>query len=511
MLKKIILFLLVLIIIPNTFAAITIEVLSAPVISAELVEGGSLSANTTYYFATFAGIKSSGAYSGDSISPASNMVSITTTDTHKSVKIIWGTLESPTTHVFIRWDTNSLQDENGEYIPQESKKWTGLGWSGNTGTEIILTTLSEQSHSYGFLSHPELSILPEYLNSKINRKKGTCKLTITGTETYENLMDTIKNSDHNDLFVINNNSFTTLCSIYGTGSLTFENKNITFLYTKNFNTNINFINTNIFGIYNMQSTGTFGNYYDSSIFINYFYQYSFQNNFSNLKINVGGAFFMGASINSNIDITANSINYYNSQTNRRLKNITYRKQPLTIYLFNSIRDTNTEIYNNYFENCGNYDAYLYSGTSGYLLEGTTDDSNYNFYNSYSNREDRLPLIYYPNQENWVGESRVKAKFFYTQSFNITDKFGNPINQAKITIKDSNNTILSEIYTDINGSVDYNLMTHIIEYDSENANGLRSKYNYQGPFIIMISKDQYYTYRSKQEIISEKNHKISLQD
>jgi hypothetical protein len=259
-------------------------------------------------------------------------------------------------------------------------------------------------------------------------------------------MDTIKNSDHNDLFVINNNSFTTLCSIYGTGSLTFENKNITFLYTKNFNTNINFINTNIFGIYNMQSTGTFGNYYDSSIFINYFYQYSFQNNFSNLKINVGGAFFMGASINSNIDITANSINYYNSQTNRRLKNITYRKQPLTIYLFNSIRDTNTEIYNNYFENCGNYDAYLYSGTSGYLLEGTTDDSNYNFYNSYSNREDRLPLIYYPNQENWVGESRVKAKFFYTQSFNITDKFGNPINQAKITIKDSNNTILSEIYT-----------------------------------------------------------------
>jgi hypothetical protein len=88
MLKKIILFLLVLIIIPNTFAAITIEVLSAPVISAELVKVVFICKHNLL-FCYICRIKSSGAYSGDSISPASNMVSITTTDTHKSVKIIW--------------------------------------------------------------------------------------------------------------------------------------------------------------------------------------------------------------------------------------------------------------------------------------------------------------------------------------------------------------------------------------------------------------------------------------
>ena len=510
MLKKIILFLLILIIIPNTFAAITINVLSAPVISAELVEGGDLSPNTTYYFAAIKSVNNQ--YSGHSVSPASNMVSITTTDTHKSIKISWDEEIIPNNKIFIRWDTSNLQDENYEYIPQESNKWTTLGWIGHTGSNVTLTNLSTQSSTNGLLSHPELSILPEYLDSRINRKKGTCVITITGTETYNNLIETIRISDHNDMFIINNNSFTTLCSIYGTGSLTFENKNINFLHTANLNPNITFQNCSIINQYRGPNLTTYGNYYDSSIYVNNTYQYKFQNNFSNIKLNVQGVFYFTAAANNNVDVSATSIIYYNTtQTNRRLTNISYRNRHLTIHLFNSIRDTNTEISNNYFEDCGSYDTLFYASSSGYLSEGVTDDSNYNFYNSYSNRSNRLPLISYVNQASWNGESRVKAKLFYTQYFNITDKFGNPIDQAKITIKDSNNTIVSEIYTDINGSVDYNLMTHLIEYDETNANGLRSKYHYQGPFTIMISKDQYYTYRSKQEIISEKNHKISLQD
>lgn len=509
MLKKIMLFLLVLIIIPNTFAAITIEVLSAPVISAELVEGGSLSANTTYYFAAFKSVNNQ--YSGHSASPASNMISITTTDTHKSIKISWQDPIVPNYKLFIRWDTSSLQDENGEYIAQESNKWTTTGWIGHTGSDVTLTSLSTQGTN-GLLSHPELSILPEYLDNRLNHKKGTCIITITGTETYENLMTAINNSEHSDLFIINNNSLTSLCSIYGTGSLPFENKNINFLHTANLNPNITFQNCSIINQYRGPNLTTYGNYYDSSIYVNNTYQYKFQNNFSNIKLNVQGEFYFTAAANNNVDVSATSIIYYNTtQTNRRLTNISYRNRHLTIHLFNSIRDTNTEISNNYFEDCGSYDTLFYASSSGYLSEGVTDDSNYNFYNSYSNRSDRLPLISYVSQASWNGESRVKAKLFYTQYFNITDKFGNPIDQAKITIKDSNNTIVSEIYTDINGSIDYNLMTHIIEYDSGNANGIRSKSHYQGPFTIMISKDQYYTYRSKQEITSEKNHKISLQD
>jgi hypothetical protein len=510
MLKKIILFCLILLILPNTFAEITIEVLPAPVISAELVEGGDLSPNTTYYFAAFAGIKSSGAYGGNSISPASNMVTITTTETHKSIKIIWGILESPTTHTFIRWDTDSLQDENGEYIPQESRKFTALGWSGNSGTEVTLTSLSEQSVSYALLTHPELSILPEYLDSRINRKKGICKLTITGTETYENLINTIRNSDHNDMFIINNNSFTTLCSIYGTGSLTFENKNIKFLYTKNLNPNINFNNSLIFSENKSQSGGNYGNFYNCSIRINNNYQYSFKNDYSNIKISGDRELLLHNGINSDLDLSYDLIKYYSTEKIRELTNMTYRNKSVYLYRFSSIKDTNTDIYNNYFENCGTRDLLLYASSSGYLSEGVTDDSNYNIYNSYSNRESKLPLVSYVDQSSWTGVSRVKAKLFYTQYFNITDKFGNPIDQAKIIIKDSNNTTISEIYTDINGSVDYNLMTHLIEYDETNANGLRSKYHYQGPFTITVSKYGYYSYRSKQEIISEKNQKISLQ-
>ena len=62
-------------------------------------------------------------------------------------------------------------------------------------------------------------------------------------------------------------------------------------------------------------------------------------------------------------------------------------------------------------------------------------------------------------------------------------------------------------------MDYNLMTHLIEYDETNANGLRSKYHYQGPFTIIISNEKqgFYNYRTIEEIISEKNYKISLQN
>lgn len=508
MYKKIILLSLFLLILPNVFSEITIEVLPAPVISAELVEGGNLSPNTTYYFAAFFSLDS--IYGGEAASPMSNMVSITTTDTYKSIKISWQTPVLSPNKLFIRWDTSTLQDENGEYILQESYKWTTLPYIGHTGSEYIFTQEITPSHDC-HNSHPEISLLPQYLDNRLNRKKGFCKLTITGTETYENLINTIKNSDHNDLFIINNNSFTTLCSIYGTGSLTFENKKITFLYTKNLNPNITFQNCLIFGQYRKANIRNYGNYYDCSIYANNLYQYSFYNEITNTKLFVDAEFGIKET-NQNLDITSKQYTFYFGSTqNRILKNLTIKNRHLILYLSNGYRNKETYIYNANFENCGNDDIYIFSSTGyGYPQVGGLDDSNYNFYNSYSNRENRLPLVSYVDHTGWVVDSQVKAKLFYTQHFNITDKFGNPIDQAKITLKDSNNTIISEIYTNINGSVDYNLMTHLIEYDQTNANGLRSKYKYYGPFTIIVSKDQYYSYRSKQEIISEKNQKISLQ-
>ena len=509
--KKIILFLLVLIIIPNTFAEITIEVLPAPVISAELVEGGDLSPNTTYYFAAFFSLSS--IYGGDATSPMSNMTSITTTDTHKSIKISWQTQVNSSNKIFIRWDTFSLQDENGEYILQESYRWTTLPYTGHTGLEYLFTQEISPSHDC-HNSHPEISLLPEYLDARLNRKKGLCVLTITGEETYENLMDTIRNSDHNDMFIINNNSFTTLCSIYGTGSLTFENKNIKFLYTKNFNSNITFQNCLIFGQYRKANIRNYGVFNNCSINAINLYQYSFYDQISNSKLFVDAEFGLSEK-HKNLDITNTRYTFYFGATqNRILKNISSKDKHLVLYLSNGYRNKETYIYNSYFENSGNYDLYFFSSTGyGYPQVEGIDDSNYNFYNSYSNRKNRLPLVSYVDQTGWIVDCRVKAKLFYTQYFNITDKFGNPIDQAKITIKDSNNTIVSEIYTDINGSVDYNLMTHLIEYDETNANGLRSKYHYQGPFTIIISNEKqgFYNYRTIEEIISEKNYKISLQN
>jgi hypothetical protein len=106
-------------------------------------------------------------------------------------------------------------------------------------------TAHSYSNASGAWSHPELSVPTDEIDKKINRKKGVCRIEITATHTWDELITAIRNSDANDLAIINRDELLLMCSLYGSGKIIFDKKNVSFLYSRSFNTSLEFDNSTI--------------------------------------------------------------------------------------------------------------------------------------------------------------------------------------------------------------------------------------------------------------------------
>lgn len=514
---KFILFFLILLS-ANIYSAINITFIEKPVLSVELLEGGSLLPNTTYYFAGFFAAGSQ--YTGDNVSPASNMVSITTTDTHKSVSLSWQAIPSPATKMYIRWDTENLQDGNGNYIIQQSDKWLNLCYKGFTGTNTTITSVSTVSNTYGCLSHPELSLHEDKISSLINRKKGICNIEITGTETWENLVSAIRASDAHDLAIINKNNMHLLCTISGTGTITLDKKSIHFLHTINKNENISYTHSNIFYSSNYGNKTIYGKLNYSSLNIYKMYQTRFSintassNNFYFVD-STGGVYQYSLNTDSKDSIykIIGSFNLYNLLNNTVIKNKKFLDTYVNITLASG--DINKIIYyeNIIFDNpTKTYDIYAYGTTGfGYPQLNTVDVGYHSLLNVNSlRRENKIPLINFNDQSTWTIDSRFHFLLNYTINFNITDKDNNPIENATISIVDQNQNIYS-LTTNQSGFATDDILAYKVVYDPLNQNGLRSQYQILNPLKIRVTAPGYFSYFQDFNLNTLENIKISLQE
>lgn len=511
---------LILLITPNIYSAINITLLEKPTLSLELVEGGSLTENTRYYFSGYYICGTSGPYFGDCVGPAANQVYIDTNSTHKSVKITWTEIISPATKIVIRWDTTSLIDESGEFIPYRATsnlRYLNNIYTGFTGTDTTMTTHS-YSNASGAWSHPELSVPIDDIDPKINRKKGICKIEITSTHTYDEFVTAIRNSDVNDLVLINRDDIILPCAIYGSGKIEFNKKNITFLYSKSFNTALEFNESQITFVSPRQWVGLNFKINNSTVLVPETTTVSFE-------------FYNGFSGKNNNFIFRNNaygVNTYNSISDVILNNnrINFRYPQNNWYFNNSILN-NTYIYysptitsNNalvYFNNLQFNNAQT-TTTQDILI---TDSSYYknkpdNFYhtiyltNCNSDREDKLPLVGFANLDDSTNLIDIKIFASHTFSFRILDQNGDPLENATISITDNNNTNYT-LTTNSLGEIDQNIQTHLITYKSEIEGGgvNRTEIIDLNPFTIIVSKDGYSTYTTTQTIQEKEDFTINL--
>ena len=523
MIKKfnLIFLIFILFIIPNTYSAINITVLQKPTLTLELVSGGSLTENTRYYFSGYYACGTSSSYVADCVSPAADIVYIDTNTTHKSIKITWGTIIAPATKINIRWDTTSLIDENGEFIPYRATsnlRYLNNIYTGFTGTDTTMIAHS-YSNASGAWSHPELSVPIDEIDEKINRKKGVCRIEITATHTWDELITAIRNSDANDLAIINRDELLLMCSLYGSGKITFDRKNVSFLYSKSFNTSLEFDNSTITFFSPRQWVGLNFKINNSTVLVpeTTTVNFEFYNGFS------------GKNNNFIFRNNAYGVNTYNSISDVVLNNNRYInfRYPQNNWYFNNSILNNTYIY--YSPTITNNNALVYFNNLQFNNAQTTTtqdilitDSSYyknkpdNFYhtiyltNCNSDREDKLPLVGFANLDDSTNLIDIKIFASHTFSFRILDQNGDPLENATISITDNNNTNYT-LTTNSLGEIDQNIQTHLITYKSEIEGGgvNRTEIIDLNPFTIIVNKDGYSTYTTTQTIQEKEEFTINL--
>lgn len=485
-------------------ATITVEVIDKPQITGYSLEGGDLLPNTTYYFAamyTFG----SGLYYAEAVSGVGNMISVTTTDTNKSIRIDWSNLPTGA-EVLIRWDTESLQDVNGNWKKFEDYKYTTNSYSGHTGTGVTLTTLPTQNYS-GYMSQLEFYVPENDIDLKLNRTKGICKITVTGTENWNNLITAIKASDANDMVVITENSLDLLCSIYGDGTLTIENKQINFLYSWNRNPNITFKNSQISFTNPAQWNNPYGIYENVSFISNSATFIIGYVDISSKNLFLYNTFYSTSYNSFQVPTVFKSTNYFNfryPEDNEFIKNLLF----IDTYVFitPSINNVTNYFRNIEWKNNGlkSYDIRI---ERGYIPTVADFYQATHINNSKTDRNDKLPLIEYPDFSTYTNIIDINFYINFDLNFNILNNTL-PVENAKITLTDVNGTV-QEIYTDENGFSTIRLNTGLIRYDPDNVNGLRSKLNNYNPITITVTKDGYETYQTTLTIDEKQTFNINL--
>jgi len=459
--------------------AITITVIDRPVLNVELVEGGDLTADTTYYFVGI--FVDERFYYRPAASYPSEQVSITTTSTHKSIQMTWNIPNYAST-LKVKWDTSTLLNGDGSYIVTAGNKWntvySALGWAG-TSKLINSADLLTNAPYHTMLLSP-ITNLPTIPKS-IDLTKGIPIVTITGTENYTNLITAIVGSEIEDCFDFTQVGFTALCHFYGTGTITFTTKIIMLIGGDFMSNTFNFVGCNISCLFaGALYGGVHGNFTRSSLF----------------RLNDVRAVLFGTNDKLAVFDTLNIMASETAQSSNLIFYNLYFRQRYTPY-----SAENNDFYNSYlqlealpeysatnfrFFNLGlrNYDIWYQQ------LQTASTPDRYLFYDCYSDRADRRLIIY--NQNTTVAAKLLHFFDFYTSiEFNIKDPDGNPVNDATITVTDNDG------------------------YEYDNPTYLRTHYQYWelitslyttqyelNPFKVVISKVGYQTIEIPGIIVTE---------
>lgn len=234
--------------------------LPKPTIELTLEEGGSLAANTTYYFSGYYNAYNSPYYCMIN-SAAADQVSITTTSTAKSIRIkykwdnegVWDYGYPPyAVCVDTRWDLVTQLDAEGDFQSWQvdggsgsasygSYRWVGGGQQ-KINKEYLWTTIGTSSlYRSRYRSHQELSWKEDYYKfpSWADRKAGALGLYLESEDDDRDVADVLYGHEDISFFGYDNHSGTKIATnVYMLGTVRFLNSNI----------NINRVNWNIYGM-----------------------------------------------------------------------------------------------------------------------------------------------------------------------------------------------------------------------------------------------------------------------
>lgn len=465
--------------------AITINILAKPILTLSLVEGGNLLPNTTYYFVAIHTIsclpdRLNAAFYFPSQSPNSEQVSITTTETHKCIKMDWSASGKTGSALIVKWDTTTLLNPDGSYKTNSSHlKWnvafTGVGWAGLSKTILSADLLTNSVAMYS-LNNYNLCALNS-LDSKINYKDfGIPYITIDSNENTTSLIAAIKASSITSCFIINEpNSIFAYCNItIASGfNLTLANYDMSFISSYiqvsannqlTLNNCIYKITANqgyalIFGSYSQTSIYLIGLYRHESILItptifnNSFWYYGYYgSSYGDVSTTnfVAGAVLGFSFLNSSSGSNYNK--FYNSY--------------VVFYQSSNVLCIGNEFYNN---NVRPYDVAVNSNSNVRLK----------FVDTKTDRANNYVIAQYQTASAGIFD------FYYTTLFNITDKNGNEISGCTVTL------------TNRDGQVFENPVQILAFYNKYKAGVpvIASEIIDLNPFILHITKAGYQSYES----------------
>ena len=498
-----------------------------PDITLTIEEGGSLPENTTYYFVfVFTAVvnggflSSTGWYYNRMVSPLSEQLSITTSATHRKIRVTVNNDRTTLNYhvgVFARWDTIPVMDGDGKIIVMYSPKWfpTSLVyaslWNAGFSPSIPNNYLIENTSPLAtnalrdLINHPPISMTgpphvhPPYTIDDFARLDYTevSGIYITGTESLASLKAYVLNDPVlSKQFIFTRDGFTTCVMIAGASnsSFTFQNQTIHLVGNSlsdvpSFNFNRCSITIDRYAMYAYIS----GNYMACQI-----------QAFGGITLDLRTATFLDVSFQSGVPVVQYSgtsgLRFFITNFRVNCASIAIPVVHSDMVFERSIIDTNIKLLTYqrfYFKNHGqvDYDILI----SGFKFVDTPID--FEMLDVTTDRPSRLTLLRFAVPSGTVEwRNSLRFRHTYSTAYSITDETGTSIPNATVKLIDA----LGFEYTN---------PTKVLSYETkrnDNVGGILNTDQLQrNPFTLLVSAPGYQTYKEVLSIYQPQTKTISL--
>jgi len=493
--------------------AVIVSILAPPTgLTATLIEGGSLAANTTYYVRICARSRNDYYYTSNKVSSPSDVISFTTTDTAKSVRIDW----IKTTGA-VAYSIYCSTDDTNYY-----GKRCGSGaimTAGNVSTYTISTIANGITLDSFAITTAILDKFP----CSIERNQGNIFVYISGSETIDSVYNQIVTAGYGSYVYYDGFTFCIkgCIEITGTtaGSLIVTRKNILFLHgtIRNYNPNfvLQFGNTTSSGVtYDGCSIciDLLGSVYPDNI---KYYNCAFISSFPGIPY-----VLMNSSYVYQPTILLNTIIKNCSFDGYSLRGTGYPINDITVNIFGYAYwtgESKNVVQQNGYQNI--YSVYtpsfrewrhnhLTHHFSVALISGATIKIyNCDYTINFTKTTDNLPIIRW--YTNGIGRT---FEIYNSLSLKVTDQEGNAISGANVVLKNKNDEIVLNAITDETGCITtIDILRHTLNYVGSGtgyADNLTVKTSYS-PFCLTISKAGFQIYEQAFNLTDKINWTIAL--
>lgn len=505
--------------------AITITYLPEPTdVSAALQSGGSLLPNTTYYaVVTGKNFNNTNHYypmlNGEMMSEASEEISFTTTDTQKSAIITWTKGTGSICHnVYLTKTSGDYSDTVNGYTVNGGKRCGASETADTCGNVSTYTIIAEGTFNtaytcdtigWGAVYAPNT---PDKIMGVMPIRNRTVNVSFTGTVTLKQICNALDASGLSDYYFYNNENYfvlhgsiynpvtqTTAAALYiSYHTLIFFNgviKNDSLQTTINLGylTGSRPYAGNIIGCtyFDAKNMNVYNTIVDANILPNYSYhingiqrRYIYNISSSNSKGNFFKDYGNLIGDYSNNYLISPEISYFM---------ITMNTTPSgTVEWLNTYIDVITFWSNAGYSKFRDCTINLYS--SSYMIGNLSDGDKYKFYDCtfgglYTND-------YSGHKYSWgTTAANTIIKYYNSVKYNVTDKEGNPIEGATVTMLDKDASMVLNTITDSSGNTEkYDILVHTGAHEYGQPIGtVYTVHNEYNPFTLTILKEGYEDY------------------